>query len=337
MGILQKIVAAKEDNGKAVWRQVSEALRLRLALAPIGIGEYFDYGMYRKSITQPRLAEFIGWRESGALDRLLNDNNSRVLANDKLLNYLVLRAVGAPTPKPVASYTVSGRQIDDEVVLRTIDEVQEFLKGDVYPFYVKPVSAGYGRGVFGVLKREGGSVRLLDGRLMGLDRFLLPFSFAPFSGMLFQKPLTAHAAIAELTGATAVSCVRVIVFVAPAGPVIHTAFWKVTVGSNMLDNFSHGMFGNCLAEVDVQAGVVVRAIRKMGPGGEVERHRASRWWASRFRIGTEPSRLCAQSVGTFPACDCRIGTSRYVRRGRYCLSSTLNRSWLFRKRFRVVV
>ena len=106
MGILQKIVAAKEDNGKAVWRQVSEALRLRLALAPIGIGEYFDYGMYRKSITQPRLAEFIGWRESGALDRLLNDNNSRVLANDKLLNYLVLRAVGTDAQAGCVVYRI---------------------------------------------------------------------------------------------------------------------------------------------------------------------------------------------------------------------------------------
>ncbi|MBK7564635.1 MAG: hypothetical protein IPI21_10305 [Propionivibrio sp.] len=270
--LLENIRAARAEDGKSVPRQLLEMLKLRLCKPPVGISEYFDYGIWHRSITAAMRDEFIGWRQSAALDRELNDDTSRVLANDKLLNYLVLRANGYPIPSPLASYSAGGRRIADEKALQTPDEVRSFLQGDVYPFYVKPISAGYGHGVLGVTDREGESFRLFDGRLIGLDEFMAPFAFAPYGGMLFQQPLGAHPAISELTGTKAVSCVRFICFVTSNGPVIHTAFWKITTGRNMLDNFSHGDYGNCLGAIEVDSGKIVRVISRMGPGGQVERH-----------------------------------------------------------------
>lgn len=272
IGILSQIAQAKKDNGKTAWRQIYEATRLRVARSPIGIGEYFEYGIYRRSVTREKMREFIGWRESGALDKLLNNSNSRILANDKLLTYLILRAAGYPMPAAIASYSASGRRIADECVLQNLDDVRSFLEGNFYPFYVKPISGGYGRGVLGVAGKEGDDLRLLDGNLVGIEDFLKPFSFTPFGGMLFQKPLVAHPSISALTGSPAVCCVRFICFVTPKGPVVHTAFWKVTAGSNMLDNFTHGKFGNCLASIDINQGRVVRVISKLGLGGEVHCH-----------------------------------------------------------------
>lgn len=270
--LLGKLRLAREAGGKPALRQVWEAANLRLRKSPVGIGEYFDYGIWHHSVTPAMRAEFIGWRASGALDRALNAAQSRILANDKLINHVILRSAGFPAPEPVATYTVAGRRIDSETVLTSKDGVLAWLRGEVYPFYVKPISAGYGRGVLGVAGLEGEELRLLDGTLIGLPRFFQPFDFEPYGGMLFQRPLQAHPAIAELTGSQAVSCVRCICFVTPGGPVVHTAFWKITVGRNMLDNFSHGDYGNCLGDVDPASGLVRRVISRMGPGGAITRH-----------------------------------------------------------------
>ena len=273
---LEQLSAARLDGGKPAFRQLSEMLMLRLRKPPVGISEYFEYGVWHRSITRAMLDEFIGWRQSAALDREFNEDYSRVLANDKLLNYMVLLTNGYPIPTPLASYTIGGRRIADEKILKTHDEVFSFLTSDAYPFYVKPISAGYGRGVLGVAGREGERFRLFDGRLIGLDEFMAPFDFAPYQGMLFQKPLTSHPDISELTGTKAVSCVRFICFVTPNGPTVHTAFWKITTGANMLDNFSHGDYGNCLGSIDVENGRVTRVISRMGPGGQIEKHPTTR-------------------------------------------------------------
>ena len=39
-----------------------------------------------------------------------------------------------------------------------------------------------------------------------------------------------------------------------------------------MDNFSHGHYGNCLGAIDLENGVVFRAISSMGPGGEINQH-----------------------------------------------------------------
>ena len=167
--LLESIRAARAAGGKPALLQLLEILKLRLRQSPIGIGEYFEYGIWHASITPDMRDEFIGWRQSGDLDRNLNDVECRVLAEDKLLNYMILCAKGFPITTPIATYCTNGRQIGDEKALRTHDEVRSFLKGKVYPFYVKPISAGYGHGVLGLKKREGESLRLLDGRMIGVE------------------------------------------------------------------------------------------------------------------------------------------------------------------------
>lgn len=272
LGSLQVFSTARKEGGKPIPKQLLEVLQLRLRRSPLGISEYFEYGVWHKSITQKKRNEFIGWRQSGELDKLLNDNNSRVLANDKLLNYLILSVAGYPIPKPVATFTAEGRSIAGEVILRTLSEVDKYLNDDIYKVYIKPISAGYGHGVMGVTGRTGDSFSMMDGSNLSRDEIMAPFSFIPYRGMLFQKPLVAHPAISELSGSEAISCIRFICFVTSRGPTIHTAFWKIIAGRNMMDNFSHGHYGNCLGAIDLENGVVFRAISSMGPGGEINQH-----------------------------------------------------------------
>jgi hypothetical protein len=270
--IARQLRATAALRGKPPFRQLAEALVLRLGARRIGLSEYFDYGIWRESVTPAQRDEFIGWRQSAALDRRLNRDWSRVLANDKLMNYLVLRTLGYPIPEPIATYTRQGRQIGTERRLRTLDEVADFLRSNAYPLYVKPVNGGYGRGVLGIAARTGDHLHLLDGSIVRVGDFLVSCDHPPYGGMLFQQPLQSHPAISALTGSTALSCVRIICLLTPREPVIHTAFWKLTSGNNMLDNFSHGDYGNCLAAVNLDDGLITRAIKSMGPGGAVTTH-----------------------------------------------------------------
>lgn len=270
--MLDSLKATRSLESKPMLQQVFEALMLRLRKPPIGIGEYFEYRIWHRSVTPQLRNEFIGWRQSAELDRYLNQDSSRVLANDKLITYSILQSQGLPIPTPIATYTDNKRRIGDEIALRTLESVHDFLQQDVYPFYVKPISAGYGRDVLGVAKRVGDELHLMDGSSIDVESFLKPFTFIPYRGMLFQKPLRAHPEIERLTGSKAVSSIRFICLVTPNEPMIHTAFWKVAVGNNMLDNFAHGHHGNCLASVDLDDGSVTSAISRMGPDGGIDRH-----------------------------------------------------------------
>jgi hypothetical protein len=40
----------------------------------------------------------------------------------------------------------------------------------------------------------------------------------------------------------------------------------------MLDNFSHGDYGNCLGAINTENGKIIRAISRMGPGGQIDQH-----------------------------------------------------------------
>jgi hypothetical protein len=270
--LLDTLRRARAPENKSLLQQFAEVIRLRFGRYAIGISEYSDYGIAHRSVTPAMRDEFIGWKESAELDRRLNNAQSRVLANDKLINHMILLSAGLPCPVPLASYTASGRRVSSETVLKTHTDVHEFLAGDVFPFYVKPISAGYGRGVVGVSGYSNGIVNLIDGTTVSIEKFMQPFDFSPYRGMLFQKSLTAHPSIVELTGTHAISCVRFICFVTSRGPQIQTAFWKITAGKNMLDNFSHGDYGNCLGAIDRKSGKIVRAISKLGPGGVIESH-----------------------------------------------------------------
>jgi hypothetical protein len=276
-GRLSFLKAARQirlNTGKSIPRQLVELASLRFSRNPIGISEYFDYGIWNPSLTAAERRDFLGWRQSAALDRQLNHDWSRALANDKLLTYLILRAHSFPIPKAIATYSKEGRTIGGEISLRTKDDVLDFLSKDVFPFFVKPISAGFGRGVLGVSGwgRSSSELLLRDGSQISLDKFLSDFDFPPYQGRLFQGCLEPHPSIARLTGTNSISCIRLVCFVTPEGATVHTGFWKIVSGTNMLDNFSHGDFGNCLSWVDVDSGEVTSAISKMGVGGEVINH-----------------------------------------------------------------
>lgn len=270
--ILKTAQTIETMTGKSVARQLREALVLKFGQQRIGLSEYFEYGIWDPALDAAERAKFIGWRTSAELDRRYNNDHSRVLANDKLINYLILHALGFPIPQPLATYSIDGRRIAGEHPLHNKGQVRDFLSSAPYPIFVKPISAGYGRGAAGLAGFDGERVHLLDGRDAPFEKFFAPFEFLPFQGMLFQSRVEPHPAIRALTGSGAICCIRMICVVMRHETLLHTAFFKIVTGHNMLDNFSHGDYGNLLATIDIERGVITHAIRSMGPDGSVVRH-----------------------------------------------------------------
>lgn len=272
MNFLTTAKLVRELTGKTVSQQLFEALSLRLGKQRIGISEYFEYGLWDPALSAHERAEFIGWRTSAELDRRFNNDYSRVLANDKLINYIILNTQGFPIPHPLATYSVNRRRIAGETLLVNLNDVRQYLATTAYPVFVKPIASAYGRGAAGLAGFDGTHVQLLDGTSVEFEKFFAPFDFLPFQGMLFQECSASHPAIRELTGSPAICCIRMICLVTRHETIIHTAFFKVITGRNMLDNFSHGDYGNLLATIDTEHGVITHAIRRMGPEGAIEKH-----------------------------------------------------------------
>ena len=269
--ILRLAREVRMRTGKGRLEQFLEVLRLRLSACALGATEYYDLCLFDDDLySATAKRSFIGRRFSTCLDQRLNENGSRILANDKIVNYALLARLGFPIPRTYATFNKKGRFIGDEERLTTLDQVRGFLRSEArYPLFVKPVCGTYGRGALGISEYLAGSdqVRLLDGSLTSTDTLLADFQFGPYDGKLFQEVLTSHSEIAAITGPR-ISCVRMIVVVVDMTPRLHTAFWKIAVGTNMTDNSSLGKKGNLLAAIDLRSGQVGHVIGGLGPSSE---------------------------------------------------------------------
>lgn len=256
----------KRETGRSLASQAVEILRLHFGRTRLGPGDYYALDLFDEALSFQDKSRFVGWRASAEIDARLNAASSRILANDKIVNYQLLQALEFPVPRTVATYSKTGRCIGDEIRLTDLDGVRSFLRDATFPLFAKPVAGTYGRGAF-----------LLDGfdpdrRVLKLahraelaeDKFFAQLNFAPFNGYLFQEVVRPHRSIVELAG-PAVSCIRVGVLTDPS-PVVHFAFWKIATSTNVTDNFSRGKTGNLLGAIDLSTGRITDALAAPGPG-----------------------------------------------------------------------
>ena len=264
-GLLRNAVHISTVTGKGPIRQLAEAVQLRLGRGRVGLSEYFEYGAYNPGLSDIQRGQFVGWRSGRMLDRKLNHDCSRELANDKLLTYIILDHMRFPIPRTIATYNREGRRIGDEILFSTKQQVADYMCQLKAPIFVKPVAAGYGRGALGISRYDADRAQLvlLDERRITIEQFLSDFDFPHYRGKLFQECLEPHHDVLSVTGTAATSCARVICVVTPTGPLVHTAFWKIATGKNMTDNFVRGRHGNCLGWIDVESGIVTHAICRM--------------------------------------------------------------------------
>jgi glutathione synthase/RimK-type ligase-like ATP-grasp enzyme len=252
-------------TGKSVPGQLLEILRLRFGPGCLGPADYYALDLFDDSLDFEAKSRFVGWRMSAEIDKRLNAASSRILANDKIVNYQLLAALGYLFPRTLATYRAAGPAIGSEVRLPTHDAVRAFLRDAGGPVFAKPVVGTYGRGAMAIAAYDSrrAMLRFLDGTEAPEDRLLRQLEFPPFNGFLFQELVRPHSAIVDVAG-PAVSCVRVGVLSDPE-PAVHFAFWKIATRENVTDNFSRGATGNLLGAIDMATGAIKDVVATTGP------------------------------------------------------------------------
>jgi len=295
---------AREVSGVGILTQLREILSLRSSKSQLGASEYYFYRLFDRRLTAEARHEFAGYRRERDIDRLLNEDNWRALANDKLVMYAAIDGLGLPYPRIKAVCHVQGRRFPRSVPLTSGPEIRDFLSAAEYPIFMKPVHGSYGRGACSAMAFDAlaDSIVLGNGEPWGLDEAVPTFLESRSHGYLFQEMVKPHESIRAFCRATA-SSVRVVTVWGACGPEIFRCAWKIPVGRNMSDNFIHGKVGNLLALVDSDSGSVVRVIT--GPGfsmKEVDVHPDTGQRLLGFQLPSWQAlrELCLQAASAFP-------------------------------------
>lgn len=276
LGLLRRAREVKGKFHKSYLEQLWEVASLRLGFSRLGADDYYQFKLYRKSLTPEQKREFIGWRCQSAIDRLLNDQRWHFAHSDKIITTLLMERLAAPIPSLRAVFDRRPREIPGCRFLRTLDELGTFLKGLERPLFVKPVNNALGRNAFIVegLDAAGGTVLLAKGKtiaLADLHRVCVAEASEGRGGMLFQDLVRPSAELTRLTGDRLCS-LRMIMLERRRLLLTH-AVLKLPVGGNITDNFRGGSSGNLLGRINLTTGALEAVFGLRGDSfEEVERH-----------------------------------------------------------------
>ena len=262
--------SVKRRTGKAYFRQIVEIFQLTCGPLKLGIQEYYELEIFDDAFyNAERKRDCVGWVASDRIDKKLNLAYWRATANDKVLNYALLKHFGLKIPETLATYSTKKRRIGSEVVLTNAVELGEFMmKAMPFPVFVKPVHGTYGRGTFSLVSYDAVTQNFEDatGKSVPMEVVLAECLKPKYLGMLIQKCLEPHGEVRRWVGATT-SCVRVIIALIDGIPCVHFAFWKIARAHNITDNFHMGSTGNLLAALNKDTGLIERVVTGLWPSG----------------------------------------------------------------------
>jgi hypothetical protein len=256
----------KQQHGVGFLRQLAE-----IALLRAGPGKLIPWDYYRMRVYRPDLP--LARKRTYVSNKALAERDAQwaVMADDKLLGYIVLAAHGIRVPQ-VLAICHKVRVYLDRPALRSAGEVADYLARHAsYPFISKPVGGMFSKG-FALLEEydsKSATLRLGDGSSLPVEEFANR-CMAPGSGMLFQQLLIAHPDIAREFGPR-LCTLRLIVMLGDQGPILFRALWKIVGGGNTADNYWRP--GNILARLNLHTGQVEQATTGLGTQMRfIERH-----------------------------------------------------------------
>ncbi len=252
---------------------VFEMAKLALGTNRLSPGEYIELKLCDDSIYDGADKKaFIGL---AAARKIWFRTNFRVdlfaLANNKIASAIWFAAHGLPIPPTLALFHENvGRP--SAHLLRNDVELRDFLR-DIrnYPLFGKPIegSRSIGSASIESYAPSHDSVITTAGQLVSLDNFVSYVKSHAKSGYQFQSRISPHAAVGEICG-NRLATVRLLTVLQEGKPQIIRACWKIPAGMHAADNFWRP--GNLLAQLDLESGRVLRAIRAKGSDHEEIAH-----------------------------------------------------------------
>lgn len=294
--LMQMAHAAKKDVNLGYLSQLSDIRYLRRHNFTCGVSDYYWYRLYdHKLCPRSQYRDYAGWRIKEELSRSLNSRQMVTPAWDKLTFTILAMAHGIPTAELKAVFKPSGKLPEFlPNPLTTEEKLRAFLaRPDSYPLFAKPSygQQGFGARLF-VALAEDGSLEEASGARMDIDAFLETAVNCPRrdyyrkeAGYLFQHVLTSHPDIRHFTGSANPSGLRIVVLNDDSGPIVHRVVWKIIRPGNYTDNFSEGVTGNLICDIDPLSGEVSDAVDGFWPNASFYReHPVTSFPFHSFRI-----------------------------------------------------
>lgn len=255
---------------KAPFSTLIEVLKMRFGSQRLLFQEYIDYRLHDlDDLDAEARSRFLGSGRKFRLNYVCNDPHWFMLG-EKLPMALFMMATGLPMPKIYAVYDLDGRNLPGATLLRSASEVAYYLRTcQHYPLFLKPSHGTYGWGVLGLQNylSESDSIIFLNGQQRKVTEWVESLNPEFARGILFQELLKPHPEIERVCGAR-LSTIRVTSARIDRKNRILSAVWRVPTGSNMMDNFQHGVSGNLLGGVNVTNGYITRVVGRIN--GKIE-------------------------------------------------------------------
>ena len=204
--------------------------------------------------------EFLSKQRLTKMQNLLNPLEHHHLVYNKLHFHeaCVLRGVPAPPVLAIVDFA------DHEAQARTLG-VPRLTQEQEFTGYlralpqgtrliVKGIEASHGEGLLAITTVSEGNVDLEGRRLAATDIWRHCRRHRAFRGFILQPWLEPDPALRPIMPSQALGTVRLTTVILKGQPRILYGSIKLPVGSNIYDNFSGGVTGNLIADVDVESG-----------------------------------------------------------------------------------
>lgn len=255
------MVTVAKTAGVGPFAQMMQMMALKRAPNLVVANEYYDFQLYRPTLTKSAKREFVGERGSFALNLKLSPpgmTHLRGFLSDKAALTTLFGAWGLPTTTLRAVFSPQ-RRFGTLTTLRHAAEVEAWLSSqEKFPIFGKPAKGCQALGSVRIeaVDRAAGMVRLSTGREVRLATLAAEVAANGENGYVFQDVVAQHPAVNALIGSQNVSTLRVVTVVENDQPKVLYTVWKLGSAQAMSDNFWQA--GSLIAHVDATSGTVLK-------------------------------------------------------------------------------
>ncbi len=236
LDVMKKMAEVERDHGVGRYRQVWEILNLRFGPRKSPTHEYYLEGFYRTDLTPEQKSKLHTQRTIQNLNTALSPPDlgsmSALLAN-KVLTGAYLKGFGFPAPETHAVY--GGDTAYPGIPhLTTQEDLEDFLRNAPFPIFGKAVASSLGVGGAIILKCEGDTLHLGNGREVPVSALAAEIVEYLGDGYVFQS-FERQRKEAEAIAGLAVGIVRVVTLLTAKGPELYYTLWRLPAKGAMAD------------------------------------------------------------------------------------------------------
>jgi len=253
---------ASSVSGKTKQQLTKEIIECSRWPGKITRSEYFTYRLYEKNAAEQK--EFISEWMHIPIHEFCQDSKWTPITEDKIETINTLTEEGIPTVQNYAVLDKSNNQYKNQTVLRSHDDLVDFLQQCPLPIFCKPVGLLASFGVFKITAVSEDAVQLGDKAESPISELFNLMGNVPY---LLQPVIQNHYKIKEF--ATAAATIRTMNFISNNVKLVHCIL-KIPVRDNIADNAWRD--GNLVAEINTDTGIIERIVE--GTGAEQLQHSA---------------------------------------------------------------